>query len=529
MEKESRKKRQEDLREEAGRTNKKVKAAIIFMAVMCLAVLLIVRCRKYAQLYQELQAENEKLTEMLADKDEIIDACEDEIERILGLETLSMEEHKVSSGFLKKGDVYLIDNSAHLWKLKGMIEEGAEIEPGVAAADASYRLRTNITIDNWFFIGTEEMPFCGNFDGDGHWISGKFPFAEGENVAEAFFKVSDTAKIENLTVHNSMNYWPLTDVHITVEDDKGCGELENNLAVFPDCCVRLEIGAPDLDTGGIAGSLRDRWERNQGKDGYFVSVSFYPHFEEYPETDILAQKEKVPFDILASREYGDIIEKAMEQEDGYLRFLKLERIGEMICCSFEIGELDPLFYRPSKGYHIILDGKWEGEEITGQHFYIPYTDSVAHSIGTYSGYTVEDIDINFDGRKDLLIHEGYSSGSGGSWENYRAVVWEEQSGQFVYYPSFPEALVSLEFDRQRVVTADSCGAGYEEVTVYGVVNGEYVCTRKLVHEYLNGEEGQDYVEVLSYYEMDELVRIHILSDWTEMEELYPDMNYWRNG
>ena len=48
-------------------------------------------------------------------------------------------------------------------------------------------------------------------------------------------------------------------------------------------------------------------------------------------------------------------------------------------------------------------------------------------------------DINFDGKEDLLIHESFSSGSGGnSGTNYRAVVWEESTEEFVWYPSFPE-------------------------------------------------------------------------------------------
>ena len=41
-------------------------------------------------------------------------------------------------------------------------------------------------------------------------------------------------------------------------------------------------------------------------------------------------------------------------------------------------------------------------------------------------------DINFDGKEDLLIHESFSSGSGGnSGTNYRAVVWEESTEEFV--------------------------------------------------------------------------------------------------
>ena len=55
-----------------------------------------------------------------------------------------------------------------------MIRVGAEIEPGISAAEASYRLRADIYLaEDLFSIGTEAMPFCGRFDGDGHWIHGK--------------------------------------------------------------------------------------------------------------------------------------------------------------------------------------------------------------------------------------------------------------------------------------------------------------------------------------------------------------------
>ena len=87
--------------------------------------------------------------------------------------------------------------------------------------------------------------------------------------------------------------------------------------LIPPCSsVRLEIGAPDLDTRRIAGALRNRWERNHDQDGYFVSISFYPVFEENPEMETFAQREKVPFDILAGREYGDIIEKDLNRRTG---------------------------------------------------------------------------------------------------------------------------------------------------------------------------------------------------------------------
>lgn len=137
------------------------------------------------------------------------------------------------------------------------------------------------------------------------------------------------------------------------------------------------------------------------------------------------------------------------------------------------------------------------------------------------------VDLNFDGRPDLLIHEGSSGGSGGSWGNYRALVWKEAAGQFAIFSSFPEQVSSLEFDRQRLVDSWCMGTSYECVDIYSVVNGEYQCTRSLVLQIVRRDE--EYVTELSYYEMGELVETRVLSDGDDVEELYPDMNYWRKG
>ena len=530
------------------KTSIKKKTVIILVVVVCLFVLLLIQCMKYVLQNQELWKANEELSVMLADRDETIEAdarqMEDQQADITRLEILlakpasmqekpvSMQEYETETGFVKKDGVYLIDKESQMWQLKQMIEDGEEIEPEVAAAEASYRLRVNLRMSDWFSLGTEENPFCGRFDGDDKSIEGKFPFMEGADEPEAVFRTDKTAIIENLEINNRMEQSSECIIRISVENDRECAELESNLARFPDCGVRLEIDALDLDTRKIADAMRERWERNQEQNGYCVSISFYPGYEGEPE--ILLQTAMAPFDALAGEEYGEIIEEAMNQEEGYLRFLKLERIGELNCCSFEIGELDgdgDGFDRQGEGYHIILEGKWEGEEISRQHVYIPYTTHGSYSIGAHYGtYDVENVDIDFDGKKDLLILEGYTSGSGGSsWDNYRAIVWNEKSGQFEYFPSFPEHVSSLELDRRRVIVEANLGASYETVTVYGVVNGEYVPVRELINEYIHNWEKQETTNLLSYYEMGELVETHILSDDYEKDWLYPDMDYWRRG
>ena len=178
-----------------------------------------------------------------------------------------------------------------------------------------------------------------------------------------------------------------------------------------------------------------------------------------------------------------------------------------------------------------MSGEWERKEISCQCLRIPYTQMVHRCIGTGGTYWVEEVDLNFDGKHDLLIHEGYSGGSGGSWGNYRAAVWEEETGAFVYFPSLPEQISSLEFDSRRVVCYWRAGLSYQVVEVYEVVNGEYVCTRKLLYQ--SGETEEGYWAEYSYYEMDELVETHRFLNGEGMElidELYSDLlDYWPKG
>ncbi len=65
------------------------------------------------------------------------------------------------------------------------------------------------------------------------------------------------------------------------------------------------------------------------------------------------------------------------------------------------------------------------------------------------------------------------------------------------------------------------------ILIYEIVNGKYVCTRKLILDIYERDERYE----LSYYEMGELAETHQLSsDWDERQlqrkTLYPDMNYW---
>lgn len=327
----------------------------------------------------------------------------------------------------------------------------------------------------------------------------------------------------------------------TVEDLQGCEKLESDLAEYPGCSIHLEMTGWELDAERIVEVLRGYWE-NMTEDGDYVSVTFYPDMDENPANAETCMKNvQTALCALAGEEYAGAIEEALEKEEGYLWFLRLERVGGLVCCSFEIGEPvydpDTYYYEGDNivytnvGYYIAVSGEWEREKISCQCLRIPYTQMVHSSIGIGGAYRVEEVDLNFDGKYDLLIHEGYSGGTGGQWGNYRAAVWEAETGAFVYFPSLPEQITSCEFDRRRVVCNWRSGLSYQVVEVYEIVNGEYVCTKKLVYQ--SGETEEGYWEELSCYEMDELVETHRFSSEEEMEslmdELYPDMDYWPKG
>ena len=146
---------------------KTVTAIILILATTALFVSLVSLCRKYRLQTKELQAD-------LAARNDAIEEYTSELSILQTqlAERLALEEYTTETGFVKKGGIYLIDTSSQLGKLSQMVQECAEIEPDITAAEASYRLRNNIEMGvSWFSIGTEETPFCGNFDGDGHRIS----------------------------------------------------------------------------------------------------------------------------------------------------------------------------------------------------------------------------------------------------------------------------------------------------------------------------------------------------------------------
>ncbi len=504
----------------------------ILAAALIVAVLLSISSVIAGQ-YREYGSQIEELQEGLADRERTIAAYAEELDalrtQVAGLST--MEESCTETGFPKKGGFYLIDNFSQLDRLSQMIRVGAEIEPGISAAEASYRLRADIYLaEDLFSIGTEAMPFCGRFDGDGHWIHGKLS-RPGDTV-EALFQMGGSAEIAGLYVADHMRQSFREEVSLTIDSKEKCAETEKHLKENPDCQVRLTIRDGELDTQAIAAVLRERWERGQEQDGYHVSASFIP---EDHRAKIDALDAMVPFQWIAGEEWGKVIEETVEQEGGDLLYIHLERVAGVRCCTFGIGTLDRDrdYWRENDSFHILIEGEWEGRPVPLQHLSIPYTQMGKDGFDRHGSYHMESVDINFDGAQDLLIQEGVSGGSGGSWENYRAMIWDKGAERFAYYPSFPEQLAFLEFGRQRVISRGRCGSSYDYVTVYGVVDGVYVCTEELILEHVYEYDGEEekWTYILSYYKMGKLVRTHILSSLEdrEWEQLYPDLDYWLKG
>lgn len=502
------------------------KSTLLSVSALCLLLLLTIQCGLLANQSRELSAENEALSTALADEKQAVREKTKEAKDLQAqlTEAASIEEVDTEHGFLKKNGVYLIDTKDQLWKLNIYIEDDIEIEPGVPAASASYRLRDDICLTPYqeFCLGTKENPFCGSFDGDGHLVDGAFSQMDGADVKEAMFYADESAKIENLHVFNRM-------IHIfDLNCPSNCTELESHL---PDCessRVQVHISAWNLDVQKTAEALRAHWEKTAETDGTHVSMTFFPDQDEPPaDAEAYMQKIHAALCTLAGTEYTEMIEEALTHEKGYLWFVRLERIEGLTCCTFEIGEPDyyPHTYRDNVcNYHIITEGSWEGKKVPLQCLTVPYTDSEMYSIGISTGYRLEPVDFNFDEKPDLLIHEGGSGGSGGSWSNYRALVWNDTTGQFERFSSFPAQVFQLQFDRHRIINRWRNGVSYECLEVYEIVNGEYVCTRSLVTDCKTDGEIQ-----LIYYEMGEPVKTHILSDIDEREALYPDMSYWTQG
>lgn len=550
-----------------GRLRMRIKVILAIFVAGGFFVWMAGQCADCFSENRALKAENRELSNILADRNQTIDEKTAETEKLLAekaarIEALQAqleeaklpEEYKTDSGFRKKNGCYLIDTAKQLMTLRDLLREGMEVEQGVPAASASYRLRHDITLNPqmWFCLGTEEHPFCGSFDGDGHSIEGRFPHMDEDwrfAFAEDMFHKDEAARIENLRVINDRSEG---DICLKIVERRDSDELESHLPGLPWCSVHAEICEWGPDAEQTADALRRQWEQGERWDGYYVSLTLrsdlFQEEKKPADADREMQRMQEALCTLAGQEYEEMIREAMAQEEGFLWYVQLRQIGELTCCIFEVSEpayspypINEQAYTPdcypqlekeaddTAYYYVALAGKWEGKEVKGQCFRIPYRFEGTESIGTSAAFGTCGRDVNFDGRQDLLIRDvGYK----GSLHNCRALVWQEEAGQFAYFPSFPANVHHFETDLQRVVDNGAIGEWTSYVLIYEIVNGEYVCTKKLVC--VDQEPADKEILELFYYEKGELVRTHTLSygsdDWEEAirqkSELYPDMDYW---
>lgn len=213
------------------------------------------------------------------------------------------------------------------------------------------------------------------------------------------------------------------------------------------------------------------------------------------------------------KEGKDVIEQLLNERETTLETVKWQNFDELDSCIFTLADSD------GAEYHLLLEGSWNGMEIPFHHMSFEF-DSM------FPTYDMTVADINFDGIDDLLIVEGYSGGTGGSFIDLHGLVWNSNINDFEDYPSFPASPSRLELNEKRVMDIWRLGWGLEGITVYGLINDQYTVIQELRLEAKLGEDHQ----MLYYYEMGELVRTHIITNWSEEAgQLYPELNYWRKG
>ncbi|MCM1125092.1 MAG: hypothetical protein NC429_01340 [Lachnospiraceae bacterium] len=414
----------------------------------------------------------------------------------------------------KKGDVYLIDNQSDIDMIGNLIKRGEEIEPGLPASEASYRLHRSFRVSDWFQFGTDKEPFKGTFDGDGHDLWGKFA-SEAESGAECFMHLDPSAVVVNLSVQNDM--FSYDKINVQISDVEESENLIQNLNAFSGHPFSLTLETDCNDMSELVACLKEYWDKSEKRNGHFWEIEFYPYSQAPEKTDFL-----LDFVSLFGKEAEQIISKELKAEKSsgsstdevnnprMLSFLRAEQTEDLCIFTFAVKGLE------EEEYHLIIQGTWEGKEIDFQHLVIPATGC---SSGFFS-YHIESQDINCDGFKDLLIHEGGSGGSGGSWNNYRGVIWEGK--EFRWYSSFPAQLNFVEFYRNRLIARGQYGSCEQWIKVYEIVDGKYVLSKEL--DYLLRTNDAD---SLYYYEMGNLIKIHtITGGYEEVKGLYPDLCYW---
>ena len=296
-----------------------------------------------------------------------------------------------------------------------------------------------------------------------------------------------------------------------VENEEWLFEIQEELEHLTTENIDIYIEDGSLDTSGLADGLARCWQQYRKKNYYVLSVA-YAGKEEYRKDAM------TPFLGMMEDECIAVLDKELAQSGGYLDYVRVERLRGLDIYTFCITNSEK--GRDENEYVVILNGTWENKEVEWQYVTFPTTGYIAFRL--YGDYATIRADINYDGFPDLLIREGYSGGSGGSWTNYRGIIWKEDLGKFVWYESFPSHVTYTLLSEQRMIDCYHSGAAEEYVVEYKVADGEYVVTRELAWIYY---------DTLSYYEMGVLVKEYDLTDMDDDEicGLYPDLNFWLTG
>ena len=240
-----------------------------------------------------------------------------------------------NGNFLKRNGVYLIDSGEQLELLSKMIADGEEIERGVDAAAAFYRLCNDVEVRDFLWIGSMESPFHGSLLGDGYMITGvDFGMSTGRSYSR------------NEHVRYDYNNWRKTGIGGPLENEETFEEFREKLMTIPSESISIDIRTEGLDMQEIAEFVQECWDRNHYRNHYFVHIAEAWYYQWTEDSDAL-----LPFLDLFGEEAGAIMRQAAEEEDSYVSFLRLERIDGLDICSFAIRVSE------KEQYHVMVRGE----------------------------------------------------------------------------------------------------------------------------------------------------------------------------
>lgn len=423
--------------------------------------------------------------------------------------------------------IYLIQSPYELEEVCRLVRNGEAIDRGVWASSASYQLAADIYAFDWMMLGSENEPFLGTLDGGGHSITGAFAL-KGE---QSFITAGSLAVIKDLKIKNTAT--EESSIRISLGSAADVRQYSKILDQCPD--GGLEITLQNLGTKigslePLMKAIEEVWQKNGEKDGFYSSLSV----AEYPQREEGRNGMRFVMQSLRTLFDGDAEDdecSALREQGSCPGFFRLERIGELNCLIFATGQ------ERYDTCHILLQGKWEGQEVSAQSLCVPIADEQNEWDRVPRDLSIMIQDIDFDGREDLLLRLGVNHRSGRKRAHYIGIVWDETGGRFSHMDSFPEFVSFLEFDRQRMVSLWwSEEKDRYRIDLYAFRNGQYEESKglELIRDQDCSVYGADSVTINTYHK-GELVDSRDFSDeWKEeFAGLYPEwvayMGEYENG